>query len=666
MLVLRDLRKCTFCLLISLFGCMLFNQHVYANWSFHNSDNVVQIRVLLSRLNLNMPGLEKVKAAADDPEKASRELLAYFQARHYVKHPIDRNLKASMIGQCASAADMVMANDALKHILVGQPAYPPHFCGDDIDWATNPYSDNEWIWQLNRMSFWDAMGRAYWYTGDEKYAREWVEQITDWINKNPNDSLHNYAWRSIEAGIRGYRWTGLYQRFIDAPSFTPEVLVAFLNSCYDHEAFLMTKYSRGSNWALMEAEGLAFIAFNFPEFNEAEKWRKEAIMRLNKEIHDQVYPDGHQRELSIDYHMGCIEWFLRTYELAIMNGMKDLFPDSYTTTIKKMCEVVMKLGYPDGTTAQFGDSWSGKPGQNWEKLKRWAQLFDRNDFLYVATEGKEGVAPKETAFELENSGFYSMRSGWDKNAICLVLKCGPNGGFHCQPDNGTFELYAGGRHLMPDAGSYIYSGDPENRAWFRQTKVHQTLTLNGANSAYSPKLLLWKPGKDLDLLVVENESYPGLIHRRALFFVDKKFFVIVDDAFGNATGDVDLHFQLAPGRATFDKEKFVVNTDFDSGWNVLVQSNAQKGMELQEEKGQVSFVYTKKESRPAFRFRKEKGMNQPGVRFVTVVAPYVGLIPKICVRVIGRPVVGASHVELEVKADGILRRIRYDLPDLKK
>jgi heparan-sulfate lyase len=142
-------------------------------------------------------------------------------------------------------------------------------------------------------------------------------------------------------------------------------------------------------------------------------------------------------------------------------------------------------------------------------LLKWSQLFNRKDFLYVATQGKEGKKPEAMTFKLEKSGFYSMRSGWAKNDICLVLKCGPDGGFHCQPDNGTFELYADGRHLMPDVGSYIYHGDPENREWFRQTKVHQTLTLNGGNTAYAPKLMHWKPGKDLDILVVENARKPA-------------------------------------------------------------------------------------------------------------------------------------------------------------
>lgn len=659
LLVKENIERALFFLF--LIFCAGLMQPAYAEEDQNPVRDFPEISRLLSRLDLNTPGLEKVKASVNDPVLAASELLAYYRDRDLVKHPTDRQVKADMLGKYADEKDMKVADDALKHIFVGQPAYPSHFCGEDIDWATNPVADNEWVWQLNRMSFWDAMGRTYWHTGDEKYAREWCAQLVDWTEKNPRDSQHDYAWRSIEAGIRGYRWTGLFQHFIDAPSFTPQVLVAFLNSSYDHAAYLMTKYSKGSNWGLMEAEGLAFIAITFPEFQNAKEWRDEAIMRLNKEIHNQVYADGHQRELAMGYHIGSIAWFTRTFDLARMNGMKEAFSASYLQTVEKMCEVPMKLGFPDGTTPQFGDSWSGKPGQNWERLRYWAQLFDREDFLYVATEGKEGARPEETAFALEESGLYSMRSGWGKDDVCLVLKCGPDGGGHSQPDNGTFELYAGGRHLMPDAGSYIYSGDPENRAWFRQTKVHQTLTLNGSNSAYAPKLLLWEPEKDLDVLVVENASYPDLTHRRTVFFVEKEFFVIVDEAFGDGIGDVDLHFQLAPGEAIFDREKFSVRTDFADGWNVLVQAVNQKDMKLEEEEGQVSFVYTKKEPRPAFRYRVRKETKEGGIRFITVVAPYHKSQPKVSARIIGQPKVGASRIDLEIVTNGISKRIKYDL-----
>jgi len=616
---------------------------------------------LLSQLNLNTIGLEQVNLSQKNAEQATLNLLKYYQNRTSIKHPVDRLQKIKGLGTSSTSGDIQVADNALKHIFVGQSAYPPYFCGNDINWGTRPVPDNEWVWQLNRMSFWGSMARAYWHTGDEKYANEWCSQLVDWTRKNPNDKDHNFAWRSIEAGIRGHSWTDLFQYFIDSPNFTPEVLTAFLNSCFDHADFLMTVYRSKSNWGLMEAEGLAFIAMTFPEFKDSEKWLTEAIRRLNNEIDLQVYPDGHQRELAMGYHLGCIEWFVRTYDLAQMNGRTDAFPASYEQKVQKMCEVPMKLSHPDGTNQQFGDAWAGKPGQHQKKFQEWAERFNRQDFLYLATDCKEGKVPDSTAYALTHSGLYSMRSSWNKDAICLILKCGPDGGGHCQPDNGTFELSAGGRNLMPDAGSYIYSGDPEGRAWFRQTKIHQTLTLNGENSKYGPKLLLWKPGKINDILVVENQSYENLKHRRSVFFVDKRYFILVDEAIGNDTGDVDIHFQLAPGAgdAIFNRENFSVKSNFTEGWNVMVKTLRQQGLDLAEEEGQVSFLYTKKEPRPAFRFRINKTNASSNIRFITVVAPYEKLSPDIKVKLIGKPEIGSSGLQLEIDENGTKRQIGY-------
>ncbi|PWJ58061.1 heparan-sulfate lyase [Dyadobacter jejuensis] len=538
-------------------------------------------QTLLNRLE---PSAVKSIVTNQNTSKAE-QLLEYYKNRKHIKHPINSGSDRGMIAE----KELKYANDALAHIFVGQPSYPPHFCGDDINWNSRPVPDNEWVWQLNRMYFWDAMGKVYAKTGDERYAKEWCSQLVDWTDKNPRDKAHDYAWRSIEAGIRGYKWTGLYYQFLKSEHFTSEVLVSLMNSCYDHAEFLMTKYTSGSNWSLMEAEGLAFIAITFPEFKNSEKWKTEAIRRLNIEIDHQVYADGHQRELAMGYHLGCIHWFYRTYELAQMNGLGDAFPDSFHKKIEKMCEVPMKIGLPDGTHAQFGDDWAGVPGQHANLFKKWSELFNREDFLFMATNGEQGHRPDQTAYALNNSGIYSLRSDWGKDAIGMVLKCGPNGGGHCQPDNGTFTLAAGGRTLMPDAGSYIYHGDPEGRKWFRQTKVHQTLTLNGKNTKYAPKLLNWKPGAHLDVLVVENAGYPDLTHRRSVFFVDKRYFDIVDEAIGAGIGDVDIHFQLAPGKAVVNGDQGSFRSDYKEGWNIFVASNQQKGLELHEEEGRVSF-----------------------------------------------------------------------------
>ena len=283
----------------------------------------------------------------------------------------------------------------------------------------------------------------------------------------------------------------------------------------------------------------------------------------------------------------------------------------------------MKIMLPDGTHVPFGDDWPGMPGQHKQSFLRWAELFGREDFRYLATGGEAGTPPAQTAFALPESGIYSLRSGWHRDAVCFVLKCGPDGGWHSQPDNGTFDLYAGGRNLMPDGGCYIYSGDPENREWFRQTKVHKTLTLNDRNSRCAPRLMLWSPGERQDILVVENDSYENLTHRRAVFFIDKEYFVIVDEAIGAANGQTGIHFQLAPGNALFNEKDFSVQSDFKDGRNVLIRTLPQKGLKLIKEEGQVSFRYTKKEPRPAFVYQMDKTTGN-GVRFVTLVAPCTG------------------------------------------
>jgi heparan-sulfate lyase len=605
--------------------------------------------MLLDHLDLDRPGLEKVRAAKADPARASAELLAYYRTRTSVKHPVDRAKLAELRGQPLDKGTKEIADDALRNVLIACSAYPRFDFGRDIDWLTNraPNGDNEWLWQLNRHSSWWALGAAWRHTGEEKYAECYVRQLLDWIGKCPRDA-DSPAWRTIEAGIRGHGWTVNFQHFVDAPAYTPEALIRHLESFRAHAGYLTGRKMSTSNWGLMEAEGAAFIAMTFPEFREAPAWRQKAFAHLNAMMKKQVRADGHQYEQCLGYHLGCIDWFARTGRMAAANGLE------------AMCEVLLKVGLPDGSNAQFGDDHSSFGWRG--RLSEYAALFKRDDLLFAASAGKQGRAPAETAFALKESGFYSMRSGWDPQAVMLLLKCGPDGGWHCQPDNGSFEVFAGGRHLTPDSGSYIYHGDEQavrDRAWFRQTRVHQTLTLDGRDAAYAPKLLLWKPGADLDTLVVENGSYPDLVHRRAVFFVQKRFFVIVDEALGKAQGNAWLHFQLAPGEAVIDERSLSARTGFPEGTNLLVQAMAQEGLSLVKEEGQVSFEYGKKQPRPAFRFELAKG--QKPLRFVTVLVPHEGPAPAVRASLVGRPEPGADALELDVEVDDAKTRVGYEL-----
>jgi hypothetical protein len=562
-----------------------------------------------------------------------------------------------------SSSNQRIADNAVNHIFVGHSSYPPQHMGDDIDWSKSPTADREWLWQLHRLRWWTTLGQAHWRTGDEKYARAWAHQLLDWVAKNPRHPASAYAWRSIETGHRATSWTSVFQYFIDTPVMTPQHLVVFLGSMHEHATLLIGEYSAGSNWSVIEAQGLLHAAVCFPEFRDAERWQREAVRRLNAEITNQVHPDGHQRELSIIYHGNALQNFRGSYELARMNRLDHLFPSAFHERLERMAEVFMKLAMPDGTLPMFGSAWMRSEGHAWSTLREWADVFNRADFRYLATRGREGRPPRQTAFALRDSGLYSMRSGWDENATCLILKCGPDGGVHSHPDNGTFELYAGGRRLMPDSGVYIYSGDDEARNWFRQSRVHQTLTLDGRNIAYAPRRLLWETSGDHDILVVENRSYPDLTHRRAVIFVNRTYFLIIDEALGEAEGELRLHYQLAPGRHRLNASDLQFRTDSRDETNLLVQGFADDRTALVEEEGWVSFEYGKRERRPAAAFVRQKSRRSAGERFITVLMPHEGRQPPtVQVRVLDGTTPGSSPMRVRVTVDGRRTEISYTLP----
>ncbi len=630
---------------------------------------------VLDRLDLSRPGLEKVAEyhKQGNDSLASVALLDYFKNRTGVKS-VGVNAQKPRL----TKEERRWADEGMEHKFFVHKGYQPsYFYGDDINWEYWPVKDNELRWQLHRTKWWVPMGKAYRMTGDEKYAAEWIHQYRDWVKKNPltefsgikDKNMENvdnvyFAWRPLEVCDRLEHQIEQFELFLPSEHFTPEFLIDFLDNYHRHADFANSHYSKQGNHLLFEAQRVIFAGSFFPEFKDAAAWRKAGVDILNREIAKQVLPDGVQFELDPGYHMAAVGIFGKALRMMDANGYRGEFPDSYLDAMRKMVEFTYNIAFPDYTLPMFSDNKLHKKPGLLSNYRSWRKFFPKDQALrYLATEGKKGKLPDYTSRAFPDGGFYVMRNGWDSTATVMVLKAGPKGEWHNQFDNGTFELWSGGRNFFPDSGSFIYGGDDEvlkQREWFRRTAAHNTLTLDDKTLENRvSKLLKWETSPIGDLTVVETQGYDGLTHRRAVFFVDKKFYVIADEAYGDAAGDVALHYQLLPCDPLENTVKKSVSTAFADGNNITLRVFGADRMEAEE--GWTSPAYRVKHARPAYAFRTDKKAGKPA-RFITVIYPTDAANPAthdIKASYKGKP--SATGATLEVTIDGKKYPLSYTL-----
>jgi hypothetical protein len=480
-----------------------------------------------------------------------------------------------------------------------------------IDWRRNPTVDSardpEWMWSLARHNFWVTLARAYALTGDEKYAREFVAQLKDFVaawpvephmaDVDPHMQFPGDAWRSIEAGIRIYTaWLPCLVYFRRSPSWDADGWAAFLNGLHDHADFLLTHYSnhlRASNWLTMESTALFQLGVLFPEFKQAGEWQSLAYRRITHEVRYQFDHHGVHMERTPVYHLVAAGAFLQAYRIARLNGIP--VPPYMLPILEKSAEYLLTLVKPDLALPMIGDAdrdaladrrsdpslYEGMnlttDPRDLNELRAFfrtvAELTGRQDFRWLATCRREGAPPAQANYTLPDPGFHVFRTGWgERDSSMLVtgtqLERGESAS-HSHYDAAHLELNVAGEDVLIDTGRFIYG----NCAWkdwrdyFYSSHAHNTIEVDGhimgAVPDTSPRIRClrtfchrFEPGPEVDLVEVSHNGYafmnePVFHLRRVLWF--KPGVWLVDDVLtGLGSHTYDLSFNFPPRRLEAD------------------------------------------------------------------------------------------------------------------
>lgn len=444
------------------------------------------------------------------------------------------------------------------------------FPSNRVDWLFDasakkgPYNP-EWTWQLNRMSFWTDLARAYRHTGDEKYARAFAQQLSDWLmltgGRPParNYNVRGSPWRTIEQGIRLMgSWSVAFEAFRKSPTFTDGLLIAFVESAHAQARHLLAHRTHG-NWLLMEMTGAYFFALDFPEFEDSEAIRREALDVFAREAAAQVLPDGVHYELSPNYHQVFHGTATKVYQRAHACGLGGEIPAALRDAIRLGTEGPLALVTPAFTLPNFNDTFTDP---RTSALSAAADIFpERRDFLWLVTNGRRGEPPKGATASrfLPYSGFAAMRSNWTPDAMYLAFDVGPLGMGHWHQDKLSFTLWKGRECLVFDDGGGQYEVSAR-RSYGLSGYDHNTMLVDGlAQNRSQPKRVAapidagWcsTDKEDYAFGIYDQEFGPKRLklatHRREILFDKVRDEVTIRDAGASADGkehEYTLLFQL--------------------------------------------------------------------------------------------------------------------------
>ena len=448
------------------------------------------------------------------------------------------------------------------------------------------------VWELSRHHHLTVLAGAYALTGDRRYAERAGSHLQSWWQENP--FLSGIHWTSgIELGIRLISWVWtrrLLDGWDDVQGLFDRNELAH-EQIWWHQTYLSGFRSRGSsanNHVVAEAAGQLVAALAFPWFEESGAWADESANLLQRELANNTFPSGVNRELAFDYH-GLVT------ELGLIAGIEAdragrSLSDATWQSLGRMLDVAAACLDCELRAPRQGDSDEGRalviasPESN-----RWEALLALGQALLGAPEWwppvQPGVAstalsalarrrplrdrPARRPWHFGDAGLTIFRSE-PTSGPETWCRCdsGPHGflsiAAHAHADALSIEVRHDGIDILTDPGTYCYGSDLPFRRYFRSTIGHNTLEILGRDQSASGGPTMWirhaesrltslesSPDGDEGRWVAEHYGYrtldPPVTHRRMVeFHGTKRLIEITDEIDSVGRAPVRLAFHLGP------------------------------------------------------------------------------------------------------------------------
>ena len=638
---------------------------------------------LLAALD-DRPAIAAVRALSGTTAKRAG-LAAYFRSRTAPVWTVDPAAPFPHTGATITSSDAAKAADALLGRYATNGISWDFGSAGAVDWLVEPsvlpwdagnvladgYTFNN---QINRMAEWSSMASAYWAgasaTAGAAYAQAFVTQLRTWTTSQPMpsvvDNRASSRWRTIECGIRmGQHWPEAWFRFLRAPAFTDDDIIAFVTACYEHGLYLRENHT-ADNWLTMEMNGLYTVGAVYPEFRSAAEWRLYAAGRIGAmtdpgSAENQFQSDGFHNEQTPGYHdvaLTNIEDAVATAQLTgnladFSPTVRDRLREAYRFIIRFSGGRVSPNDFPAPTV---NDSWN--VSSTWIAQRALSIWPDDSYFQWAVNRNRGtplagtvmGTPPADLDDRFSSSGWSVFRTGWINTATTVWFDHGRLGSHEHQDKLGLI-LWPYGRDLLFDGGGGNYDVSI-NRRYAISTQSHNAVLVDGmgqrrtkttadpygAGAADTPPAL-WTSSTDLayaagwyqdgwadtTALTPAAPATTAIQRRQVLFWRPQGVAVVIDDLVprDGATHAYEARWHLRTTAAALSGNRVVTT---DAGVSNLSVMALDPSTSVSTASGQtvpefIGWDVRKGETDVACTTVRHRRQSAGPVRFVTVLAP---------------------------------------------
>lgn len=316
----------------------------------------------------------------------------------------------------------------------------------------------------------------------------------------------------------------------------------------------LSLFSSLGNHTVCEALGLVVAGSIYRDTAEGRRWLKSGIDLLTSELPHQVLVDGGPAEQAFGYHRFVLDLFWLAIDFLEGNNLR------------RCDDFKARLLAGEGFLSSFSETGGGIPAKG-----------DCDDGHAIAPglyPHRLAPAEQRTPCRTFGTSGYTVLRGTGE--ALLTLDHGPLGMAplynHGHADALSITLSIAGIPFLVDAGTYRYNGVPSFRRYFKGTRAHSTVVVDGLDQAVQVTGFVWDEPfsgrlERTDLteagLVIEA-SHDGYVrldnpvrHVRSIRSAPDGSWLITDHFQGSGLHTFELNFHFHPEVALSEQ---------DGGW----------------------------------------------------------------------------------------------------